>query len=324
MCYENFVVCLPNKYTMKISFFALFLTLLFYTNLIAQKSIAEQLGYASDAKLLIIHADDLGVSHSENMASIKAMEDGSVNSASIMVPCPWFPEIANYAKEHPEMDFGLHLTVTSEWKNYKWGPSYGPHNTSSFINDKGYFYDGVADVVANGNAEVLQSELRAQVKKALNAGIDVTHLDSHMGAVMATPEFLEAYIKTGREFQLPVLLGYGIPAMQSENIKSLLTAKDVVVDALFTAMPTDFKDGMEQFYSSTLNNLQPGLSILLIHTAYDDNEMQAITIDHPDWGAAWRQADFDFFTSEKCKSLIEANNIKLVTWKEIRDKITRG
>lgn len=309
---------------MKTTICNLFFNLVVLYSITAQSTIAEQLGYTADTKLLIIHADDLGVSHSENRASIKAMEEGCVNSASIMVPCPWFPEIAKYAKSHPNMDFGLHLTVTSEWKYYKWGATSGTHDISSFIDDQGYFYAGVADVAANGKAASLQLELSAQVKKALKAGIEVTHLDAHMGAVMATPEFLEAYIKTGRQFKLPVLLDYGIPAMQSENIKSLITEKDVVVDALFTAMPTDFEKGMEQYYTYVLNNLDSGLNVLLIHTAFDDEEMRAITIDHPEWGAAWRQADYDFFTSEQCKSLIESNSIQLVTWKEIRDKITRG
>lgn len=309
---------------MKTTICNLFFNLFVLYSITAQSTIAEQLGYTADTKLLIIHADDLGVSHSENRASIKAMEEGCVNSASIMVPCPWFPEVASYAKSHPDMDFGLHLTVTSEWKYYKWGATSATHDISSFIDDQGYFYAGVADVAANGKAASLQLELSAQVKKALKAGIEVTHLDAHMGAVMATPEFLEAYIKTGRQFKLPVLLDYGIPAMQSENIKSLITEKDVVVDALFTAMPTDFEKGMEQYYTYVLNNLDSGLNVLLIHTAFDDEEMRAITIDHPEWGAAWRQADYDFFTSEQCKSLIESNSIQLVTWKEIRDKITRG
>lgn len=287
-------------------------------------NVAERLGYSKDDKLLIIHADDLGVAHSENKASIKAMEEGCVNSASIMVPCPWFPEIAAYAKEHQEMDFGLHLTVTSEWKYYKWGPSYWSHIMASFRNEQGYFYDNVADVAAKGNPDVLKAELATQVRLALNAGIDVTHLDAHMGAVMATPEFLKAYIQVGRDHNLPVLLDYGIPAMDSPEIQQMMTEKDVVVDRVLTAMPEDFADGMDQYYTKVLNELEPGLNCLLIHTAYDDEEMQAITIDHPDWGSAWRQADYDFFTSDKCAALLEANVIILVTWREIRDKITRA
>lgn len=287
-------------------------------------NVAERLGYPKESKLLIIHADDLGVSHSENMASIKAMEEGYVNSASIMVPCPWFPEIAEYAKNHPDMDFGLHLTITSEWKFYKWGPSTSKDAVYSLINEQGYFYDLVPKVAEHGEADQVEVELRRQVQKALDAGINVTHLDAHMGAVMATPEFLEAYIKVGKDFNVPVLLDNGIPAMSSPKIKALLDDSDVIVDAIITAMPSDFKTGMKQFYTNTLKNMKPGLNCLLIHTAYDDEEMQAITVDHPDWGSTWRQQDFDFFTSEECKTLLKENNIQLVTWREIRDKITRA
>ena len=288
-----------------------------------QKTIAERLGYEKDAKLLIIHADDLGVSHSENVASIDAIKNGCVNSASIMVPCPWFPEIASYASENQVMDFGLHLTITSEWKNYKWGPSYWSQIMASFRNEQGYFYDNVSEVAEKGNPDMLKTELFAQVRKALDAGINVTHLDAHMGAVMATPEFLEAYILAGKEFKVPVLLDRSIPSLASEKIQTTLTDKDVVVDALITAMPEDFESGMDKFYTKTLNELKPGLNCLLIHTAYDDEEMRAVTIDHPNWGAAWRQADYDFFTSPACQELLQQNDIRLVTWLEIRDKITR-
>jgi len=291
-----------------------------------QKTVAERLGYHINAKLLIIHADDLGVSHSENMASIKALEESPVNSASIMVPCPWFPEIAAYAREHSSTDLGLHLTLTSEWKYYKWGPVTSTDSVISLINDEGYFYDLVPKVAEHADPDHVEIELRNQVKKALAMGIDVTHLDTHMGAVFATPEFAEAYIKVGHEFKLPVMITIEsgeIPPAYSK-VFGMLDADDVVVDRILTAGPQDFTSGMAQFYTKTLSTLQPGLNCLLIHTAYDNDEMQAITIDHPDWGAAWRQADFDFFTSIECKKILDDNNIVLVTWRELRDKITRA
>ena len=290
------------------------------------KNVAEKLGYSPSDRLLIIHADDLGVTHSENRASIEAMEKGSVNSASIMVPCPWFPEIADYAKNHTEMDFGLHLTLTSEWKFYKWGPTASKDAVSSLVNTEGYFYDSVAKVAEHADPKHVEIELRSQIKKALEAGINATHLDTHMGTLFATPEFAKVYIKMGQEFRLPVLLTMESGEVPPEyaTVFEMLGERDVVVDQVLTALPQDFENGMESFYIETLNNLQPGLTCLLIHTAFDDSEMKAVTIDHPDWGGEWRQADYDFFSSEKCKSLLEANSIKLVSWRELRDKISRA
>ncbi|MEM9001613.1 MAG: polysaccharide deacetylase family protein [Bacteroidota bacterium] len=263
-------------------------------------TIAERLGYTKTDKLLIIHADYLGVSHAENSASIHGMEMGSVNSASIMVPCPWFPEIADYAKKHPQTEFGIHLTLTSEWKFYKWGPVTSKDSVLSLVNDQGYFYDTIADVATHADPKHVEIELRNQVKMAYAAGINVTHLDTHMGAAMSTKALLAAYIKIGQEFDLPVLLDHQIDGMAALEIQHLIGDTDVIVDQTLTAMPRDFERGMDLYYTHLLRNLSPGLNCLLIHLAFEDAEIQAMTIDHPHWGAAWRQADHDFFTSTLC------------------------
>ncbi|MCP9198582.1 polysaccharide deacetylase family protein [Gramella sp. GC03-9] len=291
-----------------------------------ESNLAEKLGYAPDSKLLIIHADDAGVSHSENIATIKGMENGIVNSASIMVPCPWFPEIAAYARKHSkEKDFGLHLTITSEWRDFKWGSTSSKNEVPSLINPHGYFYHLVDSVVVHSKAIDVEKEIDAQIKKALDFGIDVTHLDAHMGAVMSTPDFLEKYIKKGREYQVPVLLSREIVAFEELESRLELTSRDIITDHVYQANPEIYSNlGMEKYYEKVLNELQPGLSVILIHLAMDNEEMKAVTIDHPDWGSKWRQDDLDFFTSQKARRLIEANNIKLVTWREIRDKIVRA
>lgn len=289
-----------------------------------EPTIAERLGYPADSKLLIIHADDLGVSHSENMASISGLEESPVNSASIMVPCPWFPEIAVYARENKKKDLGLHLTLNSEWKNYKWGPVTSKDSVKTLINEDGYFYSLVDSLILYGAPGEVEIELRNQVKKAYESGIDVTHLDAHMGAAVSTVEYTAAYMKIGKEFELPVLLDKSVLSITDEPVAGMLDEKTVVVDTILTALPENYKQGMAEYYSKTLKNLKPGLNCLLIHLAFDDEEMQAVTIDHPDWGAAWRQADYNFFTSEACKEILKAENIVLVTWRELRDKITRG
>ena len=112
----------------------------------AQKTLQEKLGYSKDSKLLILHADDLGMSHSENSATIYGMEHGSINSASIMVPTPWFPEIAAYARAHPMADLGLHLTLTSEWNYLKWGPVASKSEVPGLVNNNGFLFSAVDSV----------------------------------------------------------------------------------------------------------------------------------------------------------------------------------
>ena len=287
-------------------------------------TIAERLGYPADAKLLIIHADDLGLAHSQNMASISGLETSPVNSASIMVPCPWFPEIAAYARNNNSADLGLHLTLTSEWKHYKWGPVSSRDSVQSLVNENGYFYSAVDSLGMYGSAKEVEFELRSQVKKAYQFGIDVTHLDAHMGAAVSTPDYTAAYMKVAKEFDLPVLMDSRIYNLDHPGVKSLLADGPVIVDQIHTALPPDFEKGMAQYYTAVFRGLNPGLNCLLIHLAYDDEEMKAVTIDHPAWGAAWRQADYDFFTSPECAEILAEENIVLLTWRELRDKITRA
>src|SRR5262249_58665076 len=152
------------------------------------KSLAERLGYQADARLLIVHADDLAVAHSVDAASIKALETGSVSSASIMVPCPWLTEIAGYAQAHPQADLGLHLTLTSEWALYRWGPVAPKNQVLSLFARDGYLYPTEREAAKNINPREAEVEIRAQIEKARAFGINPTHLDSHMGTLFQTKE----------------------------------------------------------------------------------------------------------------------------------------
>lgn len=286
-------------------------------------TIQERLGYPKETKLLIIHADDLGVSHAENMASIHAMEKGTVSSASIMVPCPWFPEIAAYAKAHPDADFGLHLTLTSEWKFYKWGPVTSHNQVLSLLDASGYLNESIGGFTKNAKADEVEIELRNQIIRAKQFGVDPTHLDAHMGAAVSAPQFLQALLKLGREYKLPVHVGKEFSKVFKYDFSQYLTNNDVLVDRTIIATLPDYKKGMDAFYTERIKSLQPGLSVILLHAAYDNEEMKAVTIDHEDYGATWRQHDVNFFTSEKCKKLLAEEKIKVITWREIRDKLVR-
>ena len=290
-----------------------------------QKTIQERLGYSKDTKLLIIHADDLGVSQSENAASIYAMEKGSVSSGSIMVPCPWMGEIAAYARSHSNADLGLHLTLTSEWEQYKW-PAVTPVNeASSLVNKNGFLYSATDSLYMHANIKEIEKEIRAQIERAKQFGIDPTHFDAHMGCMFGTTAYLEVLIKLSREYKVPVLLNKdAFKMMYNIDISKYTNDKDVLTDRIFMAQPNDFKTGMANYYTQSIKSIQPGLNCILLHAAYENNEMKAVTINHPDYGAAWRQADFNFFISKECSDLIKQQKIKIITWKEIRDKLIRN
>src|SRR6266446_10941856 len=167
------------------------------------KSLAEKLGFARDAKLLIVHADDVGVTHSVNVATIKALDTGLVTSASIMVPCPWFPEIADYAKSHPEIDFGLHLTLTSERIYYRWGPVASADKVRSLLDENGYLHHDWTPTTHIDQHEA-ELELRAQIKRAYAMGVRPTHLDSHQYRLDSTgKELFEVALRLAHEYQLP-------------------------------------------------------------------------------------------------------------------------
>ena len=285
-------------------------------------NIAQRLGFAENAKLLIIHADDAGVSHSENMATIQSLNNGIVNSYSIMVPCPWFYEIAVYAKNNPQLDYGVHLTLTCEWESYRFGPVLPASEVPSLVDEDGYFFKSREDVRNHASATDVEKELNAQIKRALKFGLKPSHIDSHMYSVGSDPDFFDVYRRLGKKYELPVLMSEGLMEMVGLNQEENFKADDFLMDNVFCATFEDFKSGgLRNYYSEIIKNLSPGLNIILIHVAFDNEEMKGVTVNHPNFGSEWRQIDFEFFTDEETKILIQKNNIELVTWSDIR-KIT--
>lgn len=284
------------------------------------QNIATLLGYPENSKLLIMHADDLGLSHSANAASMEAFETGAISSSSIMVPCPWFSEIAEYASAHPEFCWGLHLTLTSEWKHYKWDGVASSGDISSLLNDQGYFYDKVVDFVSNAKLDEVEIELRAQIEKALNAGVPVTHLDSHMGSLFASPELFAIYVRMGKEYQLPVMMpGPMIPP--SWKVDSLAGPISYPLDQLI--MMGQKAPDWQEMYDEMVDKVKPGLNEIIVHLGYDDAEMKAIMVDHPDFGASWRQKDLDYVRSKHYQNKLKENNIHVVSWRDVREALLK-
>ncbi len=234
-----------------------------------QKSIAEKLGYPADAKLLIVHADDMGLAHSANMASIEAFKKKGVSSGSIMVPCPWFPEIADFAKNHPEYDIGLHLTLTAEWDQYKWDGVLPSSEIPSLINENGFFYSSVEEVLQHADPAEVEKEIRAQIDRALAFGVKPTHLDNHMGPLFVNQELLKIYVKVGKEYNLPVLLPSNYMGFYGADIEEYV-GENQVFPFGYMKMENIPADEWDDFYNQVLENIKPGLNELIVHLAFDN------------------------------------------------------
>lgn len=286
------------------------------TQRIDSKTLVQKLGYPADAKLLIVHADDLGMARSVNAASTKAFETGLVNSGSIMVPCPWLPEIASYARTHPEADLGLHLTLTSEWSPFRWGTVLPKDRVPSLFARDGYLHPTESEAAKSADARQAEAEIRAQIERARSFGIQPTHLDSHMGTLYQNEALFRAFLRVSREYKLPVRISRDWLG-RAPFIPSSLGPNDIVIDRIIEIGPGVLPDGWAAFYSESVKGIQPGVTEMVVHLAYDDEEMRAMTVNHPDWGSGWRQRDFDFFTSPEFRRLLQENNIKLITWREI-------
>lgn len=200
----------------------LFLLLLAGTSTLLQAqpdTYAERLGYPKDAKVLIMHVDDAGMSWGSNKGTREAIEKGAANSFSIMMPCPWVPGIAKYVRDNPSSDAGLHLTLTSEWDEYRWGPLMGKPAVPGLVDKEGCFWGSVDQVVEHASPDEVEAEIRAQVERALTMGFRPTHLDSHMGTLFADQAFLERYIKVGAVYNIPVMFPGGHLSFLKEDYR---------------------------------------------------------------------------------------------------------
>ncbi|MGZ3374680.1 MAG: polysaccharide deacetylase family protein [Gemmatimonadaceae bacterium] len=290
-------------------------SLVLATTLPAQtRTIAERLGHPANSKLLIIHADDLGAAHSIDAASFDGLDKGAVSSASIMIPTPWVGEVAAYARAHPDADLGLHLTLTSEWKTYRWGSVESSDKVPSLLDSAGTFPDEDSVVAAKAKPLEVEREIRAQIVRALALGIRPTHLDSHMGSLFTTPELMATYVKVAREYHLPFLAPRGDPGVKP---KPPLSENDVLLDAVVIAGPEIPRDQWKQFYLKAIADLKPGLTEMIVHLGHDDSELQAVTVDHEPYGSAWRQRDYDVMNSPEFKKALADNHVIVVKWKDL-------
>jgi predicted glycoside hydrolase/deacetylase ChbG (UPF0249 family) len=283
------------------------------------KNLAEMLGYPRDSKLLIIHADDMGLDHSVNTACIKAFENHGITSGSVMVPCPWTLELAAYIRSHPDMDVGIHLTLTAEWDKYKWGGVTSSDQISSLLDSLGNFYPSVEQLAKNVNPGEAGKEIHAQIDRAIELGIKPTHIDTHMGSVLATPELVQIYLGLSDEYHVPVLFPRTYLNFLPQDVSKVMASKIFLLDNLIMLGPNTVTEKWGDAYAKAIKEMKPGLNQIIVHIAIDNDEMKAVSKGHDDYGSAWRQHDLDYVLSNEFKELLKANNIILIGWRQIRD-----
>lgn len=284
-------------------------------------TLAERLGYRPADRLLIIHADDVGMCHSVNAATIQAMEKGVVTSASIMVPCPWMPEIAAYCRDHPDADFGLHLTLTSEWKHYRWRPVTPYDQVPGLVDTEGFLPRRAEDVALRAKPAEVEREIRAQIERARAFGIKPTHIDSHMGTLFWGP-FYKVYTKVGKETGiLPMLPGptpgriqqgklFGIDVQNTFD--TLSKEGFVFLDSLRESASGATLEARREYYYDLFRNLKPGVTEIIVHLSLDDAEIRHVT---GSWEARWNE--YQIFTDPKTKELLDSLGIKRIGYKQL-------
>jgi predicted glycoside hydrolase/deacetylase ChbG (UPF0249 family) len=280
---------------------------------------------ADDTKYLILHADDAGMSHNVNLATVEALEKGLASSCSIMVPCPWFVEFAKYAKANPQRDYGIHLTVNSEWKNYRWGPVAPREKVPSLLDKDGYLWPDVPDVAANVKASEVEIELRAQIDRAKEFGVPLSHLDTHMGSLVSRPDLIEVYVNLALEYKLPILWTKkpsaesvrkypALAANLDKLTQSLLAAGLPAIDGLTTGVPDGDYETRKEGYLKVIRGLKPGVHQIIIHCGIGNEELKAIT-------GRWSQRDEDrrIFTDPAVMAEVKKLGIELVGWKQVQE-----
>ena len=308
---------------------------------IAQQTYAEKLGFPKGAKVLILHVDDGGMSFDSNQGVIQAMEKGVANSVSVMMPCPWVPGFVHYLKQHPNVDAGLHLTLTSEWDDYRWPPLSGKSATPGLVDKEGAMWATVEDVVKNAKADEVEMEIRSQLDRARTMGFVPTHLDSHMGTLFASPEFLQRYIKVGIENKIPVMFPGGHNNMiaketkaSTETLNQLLQTGQMiwgaglpVLDDLHNvsydwSYPQDknMSDAaLQKFatthYIKTIHELKAGLTMVIMHCTAPTEVFQHIS----DSGII-RKGDLLAMQDPAFKKFLQDEGIILTTWREVMDR----
>lgn len=285
---------------------------------------AERLGYPAGKKVIMLHADDAGMCEEANIATKKYLLDGHIQSAAAMPPCPEFEDMIEWAKEHPDIDVGLHLTLTSEWKTYRW-PSVAPvEEVPGLIDEEGKLWRSVEEVVQHATVEEVAKEVRAQIEKSIAMGYRPDHIDTHMGTLYGSPEFAKAYLEIAMEYGIPAnaidmsdsavvayfrQVGYPITDELVEFMDAYTLPK---VDNFTSAPNAKTYEEKVQAFKDLIKSLRPGLTEIIFHPSVPSENLKSIT-------GSWQQRNWEaeMFADPDLIQFFEDEGIIFTNWKEI-------
>lgn len=305
------------------------LAMLCATVSVGAQTYAERLGWPKGAKVLMFHSDDLGMCVQGNEGTIKAIEAGLCTSVSTMMPCPWVPGWMAYLKENPEVDNGLHLTMTSEWDHYRWGPVAGKSAVPGLTDKQGCLWDNVGLVNQHASPDEIEKEIRAQIDRAETMGMPITHMDSHMGTLFSNPEYFERYVKVGIEKQIPILITGGkghLGAKYESGLNEMLSklklhekvwdaGLPVLDDATGQSYGWKSFEEKKKMFTEIIRELRPGVTEIIVHCTLTDHNFDKISSS-----GDTRQADMDVLLDPDIKKLVEDEGIILTTWRELKER----
>lgn len=302
---------------------------------------AERLGFPKGAKVVILHVDDAGMSYDSNEGVITAITKGAANSTSVMMPCAWVPQFVHYLKEHPETDAGLHLTLTSEWSDYRWAPLAGKTAVPGLTDGEGDLWPSVQEVVQHAKPEEVYTEIKAQLDRAVSMGFNPTHLDSHMGTLFGSPAFMQQYIRLGVENGIPIML----PAGNDKLIQDEMHASSATIQFLQQAgkaawnaglpvlddlhnysydwkVPNSIKNDDKKLqawrtgkYIESFKMLQPGITMVIMHCTVPSPVFEHISDSGP-----LRKSDMLAMIDPVFKAALVDQHIILTTWRELMQR----
>jgi predicted glycoside hydrolase/deacetylase ChbG (UPF0249 family) len=294
------------------------------------KTWAETLNFPKGKKVLLLHMDDIGMCPEANAAAERYINNNHIMSAAVMMPCPDAVSFIEWAKSHPDADIGLHLTLTSEWKKYRWPSVTDPSNVPGLIDPEGKLWHEVPDVVAHASAAEVEMEIRAQIEKCISLGYRPTHIDTHMGTLYGSPEYTKVFFKVAQEYNIPAnAIDLSVPEVADKFKKQGYPINEELISYVdnyrlprlddFTSVPAGptYEEKRSNFLA-LVKSLNPGLTEIIFHPSVETDNLKSIT-------GSWKQRvwEAELFADPVVHQFFKDEGIIITSWKEIMKRFEK-